>query len=134
MDEITDGELNALAATKIMGWELLTVGHFGTDDETPRQKELEEWIEEHGIESVGSYWIKANTHLWINAEYWSPTTDISQAWQVLEKFPYPKYQIVVKSDPDGWTCINVGETYARANAENAAKAIVLAVLKTLEKE
>lgn len=146
MNEITDRELNTLVATKIMGWELLTVGHFDTDDETPRQKELEGWIEEHRIESVGSYWIKAGTHFWLNVDYWNPVIDISQAWLVLKKFPANIYRIAIttydcnedRPEKATWECAINKHAYIyhvwSSIADTASKAIVLAALKTLEKE
>lgn len=130
-------KITSLIATQVMGWELLRIGYFGTEEETPRQKELEDWIEEHHIDSVGEYWIKEDTHFWLRKENWTPTEDIHQAWMVLEKFPYRQAKGVTLCDAmNGWVCeISDGGTFHQASADTAPLAICLAALKAIrEKE
>ncbi|MDA3832084.1 MAG: hypothetical protein PF495_01675 [Spirochaetales bacterium] len=72
-------------AEKVMGWELLKVGHFGTEYETPRQAGLEAWMNNCGLDSVGEYFIDEVRGFWIPVESWHPFTDIGQAFQVEKK-------------------------------------------------
>lgn len=94
-------------ATKVMGWEPLEIGYYGTDSETLRQKELEDWIDKVGIEAVGFYWIDVDTDFWMDMsgwQGWRPSTNIAQAWQVLEKFPWPDYHVAVYTRGSAWSC------------------------------
>jgi len=83
-------ELDALVAEKVMGWEYLEVGYFGEEDETPRQVELNDWLDKVGIESIGPYFIDVERDFWIYASDmwghgWNPSTNIADAWRVVEK-------------------------------------------------
>lgn len=101
-------EIDALVAQHVMGWELLEIDYFGTEWETPRQKELEGWIDEMGIESIGDYWIDVDKKFWMPVngwQGWHPTADIAQAWRALMKFPVPKFYVrVVATDTGNWRC------------------------------
>lgn len=76
--------LDAWVATAVMGWEKFEVGYFGSDS-SPRQNELEEWMDKNEIESVGDYFIDVDKDFWIEEEKWKPSSDISAAWEVVEK-------------------------------------------------
>lgn len=124
-------------ATKVMGWEPLEVGYVGTDTETLRQKELEDWIDKVGIEAVGFYWIDVDTDFWMDMsgwQGWRPSENIAQAWQVLSKFPPPRWDILVSRSEEGWLCalFCLGLKMADAVAESAPLAICQCALKTME--
>lgn len=74
-------------ATLVLGWELLSVGHFGGDDETPRQVELQEWMDAHGLDSVGDFYIvDLQAGKWIAADDFTPSVNIRDAWRAVERF------------------------------------------------
>lgn len=109
MDDIEP--INDQIATKVMGWEYLRIGYFGTEDETLRQIELLDWIGEHQIESVGEYWIKAGTHFWLRKENWTPNKDIRQAFMAAQKilakthyFELYCNEVSIDSIPGIWNC------------------------------
>ena len=140
-------EVDNLMATEVMGWELLTVGYFGGRDETARQVELEDWLEDKYPASVGQYWIDVPTDLYIPLEDWKPSTDIAMAmraakrlcnWDVddnmlvlkgqgpdLERKEWPNGEAAEwwEADIQGIAGHNVGE------ADKPAMAICLATLK-----
>jgi hypothetical protein len=101
-------DIDALVAEKVMGWERLEVNYFGTEDETPRQKELEQWLTDVGINSVGDYWIDVGRKFWMPIygwHGWQPTRNIAQAWQALEKFPVPRYYVrLLTTETGNWRC------------------------------
>lgn len=136
---MTDAEIDALVAEKVMGWEYFIVNYSGTEDETPRQKELSQWMQEVGIDSVGEYWIDVERKFWRPAygrQGWQPTRDIAQAWQVLEMFPVPRYWArLVATDTGNWRCdidTRGGDgPVASAFDKDAPRAICLAALKAV---
>lgn len=107
---MTDEEIDALTAQHVMGWEYLIVNYFGTEDETPRQKVLEQWMKAVGIESVGEYWIDVEKDFWMPAygrRGWQPTRDIAQAWQLITKFEGDGYNVILSTFANAgrWCCI-----------------------------
>lgn len=130
MSELTSEQIDALLATRIMGWELLEVDYIGSEYETLRQKELADWIREVGIESVGSYWINVEKDFWTD-ERWSPSTDIAQAWRVLEHFRRNGYSVVLQTLKGRWVCSLNGELFCMEVADTAPLAICLAASKAL---
>lgn len=51
------------------------------------------------------FWIRSDDDTGLYCEYWKPTEDIEQAWQVLEKFPQPHYSVRIERYPNGrWEC------------------------------
>lgn len=105
---MTDEEIDALTAQHVCGWEYLVVNYFGTEDETPRQKELEQWLKVNGIESVGEYWIDVEKDFWMPAygrHGWQPTRNIAQAWQIVTKFESEGHDVFIKTESMGWRCI-----------------------------
>lgn len=133
---MSDNELNALVATKIMGWEELEVGYFGSEWETPRQVELRGWMEKVDINAVGSYWIDVERDWWSNAN-WQPTLDIAQAWQVVERmrelgFVFElQYGDIHPLGQDVFASFDSSETQGVWEDDSPAKAIAIAALKAL---
>jgi hypothetical protein len=72
---------------EVMGWEKLTIGYVGCTDEpnpeTPRQRELLNWIEAAGIQNVGDYWIRLDPEWWMECQGWDPTDDANAAVDVM---------------------------------------------------
>jgi hypothetical protein len=75
--------LNELIATRVMRWEAFTCGYFGTDEETPRMRELASWMEAVEIEEVGDYFIDVASDKWVEADAFSPSTDVADAFDAL---------------------------------------------------
>ncbi len=67
---------------ELIGREYIAIGYRGTDGESPRQKELTEWMIENGLRYVGEYYIDEAKNWWMEASDWTPTTDMNQAMQV----------------------------------------------------
>lgn len=132
---MTNEEINSRIATEIMGWEELRIGYYGTEDETPRQKELEDWLDKLGVESVGEYYIEVNKNYIFPKELWEPCKLIEQAWEVLEKFPPKDYKIIICPSYNGWICqINKWTEWSLpTETETAPMAICLAALKAIRK-
>ena len=78
-------ELDDRVAVSVMGWEVFTLSYFGTEDETPRMRELHDWLTRVGIESVGVYYIDVERDFWRDSDDFQPSTDIAAAWEVVEK-------------------------------------------------
>lgn len=134
-------DIDTEVAVKIMEWELLTVGYFGTEDETRRQIELENWLDKVGIESVGYYWIDVEKDVWMNRQHWNPTENIAQAWQVVNKLleKFPKLRIIISNLANSeWRCIimpshtSVYTIFKEADEETAPLAICKCALKVVE--
>lgn len=132
---MTNEEINYRIALEIMGWEELRVGYYGTEDETPRQKELEDWLDKLGVESVGEYYIDVEKNYIFPKELWEPCNLVEQAWEVLEKFPYTDWDIIICSSPIEWCCSisRWNKIAVYITSETAPMAICLAALKAIEK-
>lgn len=50
--------------TKFMGYDKVTVGYAGTEEETEWQRNHEEWMNRVGIEKVGDYIVNVNEDKW----------------------------------------------------------------------
>lgn len=122
---MTNEEIDTLIATHVMGWEHFTLTYAGTEDETPRQKELTPWLHDVGIEYVGEYWIDVPSRFWRPVQGRQPSTRISQAWQALEKFPPYRHSVLILGAAGKWSC-RIGTHFAVA--DSAAMAICLACL------
>lgn len=55
MDNLVDVQDGNRVIAEFDGWEFVTVGYVGCDDETEWQHENEQWMEEVGLENVGQY-------------------------------------------------------------------------------
>jgi len=77
-------DINAAVAVQVMGWEPLTVGYLGTDDATPRQIELHDWLNRVRLDAVGEYFIDVSNDFWIDVKDWAPSTEITSAWVVVQ--------------------------------------------------
>lgn len=49
---------------EFMGYEKVTVGYFGSEDETEWQCENEEWMDKNELESVGDYGVNIKDNKW----------------------------------------------------------------------
>lgn len=65
---------------------------------------------------------------------WQPSTNIADAWRVLEKFRYAAGKGVILCDfENGWVCdISDGGEFHRAEADTAPRAICLAALAAVQ--
>jgi len=144
---MTDDELNAEVARRVMGWTLVEVdyessvpsthqpyklsnGYFGTKS----QAENHEALERCGVEEVGDYWYDGKGFM--DCEQFNPTGSISAAWQVVEKMRELGWLFSLEILEDGdWRCI-----FARTEddgsgfgtlADSAPRAIAVAALSAL---
>lgn len=114
-------QIDALVA-EAMGREILEVGYFGSrgdsllePHETPRQVELEEWLDRVGIESIGTYYVDVKADWWREVDEWSPSTDIAAAWEIVD---YTKESYVVKLEYGLWWIDNRVYWKAELRSEN----------------
>ena len=91
--------LDAWIAERVMGWEYLKVGYIGVtegdDAETPRQRELDHWMDAVSLDQIGEYYIDVENNTWVCLKenwQWSgggavfaPSTNMSDAWKILER-------------------------------------------------
>lgn len=81
-------EIDTRVSTEVMGWEHLTIGYWDSDDETPRQKELEMWLHGLFVEGkwtgmMGDYYINVAANMFVPVDDFRPSTDIRAAWMVV---------------------------------------------------
>ncbi len=84
-------ELDKLIAEKVMKWEFLRIGYFGCYDatdhlanETKRQVELRDWLDNVDLHCIGDYYIDVASDFWIDDYSFKPSKDIKAAWEVVE--------------------------------------------------
>ena len=115
-------ELDALVAEKVMGWRLvddmyhykLLLQESGTWRETST-KELRE--------------LHPNC-VWKNCQRdFRPSTDISAAWEVVEKMAKDDFYIEIYRDSCGWAVLFGGYVPQASDKETAPHAICLAALE-----
>lgn len=82
-----DLELTRLCAIA-MGYEFLAVGYFGGEDETPRQRELADWLDKVELDSVGDYWINVADDFFIEAEDYKPLISDAQCFALVKRYPH----------------------------------------------
>lgn len=63
-NEVTIDVMNE-AIARFMGYEKVTVGYFGCDDETEWQRKHAFWMDKVGIESVGDYFVDVANDEWL---------------------------------------------------------------------
>lgn len=85
MKALSDGEM-VRACALACGWESFDVGYVGADDESPRQRELSDWMESVDLASIGEYWISVKDDVWIERELFNPLTNDAQAFALVKKF------------------------------------------------
>jgi ABC-type Fe3+/spermidine/putrescine transport system ATPase subunit len=51
-----------------MGYENVTVGYYGEDDETEWQRQNEEWMDKVGMEDIGNYWVNIKENRFYEVE------------------------------------------------------------------
>ncbi len=63
---------------------------------------------------------------------WQPSADMRDAWQVLAKFPFAEWDIILCTCAEGWYCSisHRNESTRYAEADTAPRAICLAALMT----
>lgn len=115
---MTNKELNAAVAEKVIGWKVCK------DPNCPAGCDKDVSVTEDGIIEVAG-------------KVWSPSTDISAAWEVVEKMRASRYEIVLDDlggdsqwrcrwDRDDCGCVGTAEH------PSAPMAICLSALKALE--
>lgn len=99
--ELTGRKLDYAVALAV-GFKKVDVGYFGTDSETPEQKDLPEWFNEETDNSVGEYWVDFENQRayhrdegWL-VDAWTPSTDWSQGGPLIEE-----YELSIKPSMDG---------------------------------
>jgi hypothetical protein len=123
-------EMDALVATKAMGWSLITVGeHQGDHD----------WLDDpqnhpHVLDLTHS--LVRFAAPFKDGEKWSPSDDMAAAWEVVEKMRGLGWWLTFKNDVVDWNEAtfglpgNEGITYC-AVAETPELAICRAALKAM---
>lgn len=105
MSDERNRQLDAEVAESVMGFEVFDLGYYGTEQETPRMRELHSWLEDVGIQAVGRYAIDVEQNFWqamaTGFGNWSPSTDISAAFTVVEKMR-ERYTNVSIHAANGW--------------------------------
>jgi hypothetical protein len=95
MKTLTPAEANELLAThpECMGWEKVTVGYFSApaisseNTETEWQRRNRDWMDEHGLNCVGDYYIQDyDNGEYIEAQHFDPCNDERHTHMALEAF------------------------------------------------
>ena len=119
---------DARIARKIMGWEVFRCGYFGTDEETPRMRELHEWMGRVGLEAVGDYYINVDEDFFVSADEFQPSRHVDDAWQVIEKMRAgAATTVLIESMPDGWA-VRVGG-FAHRKGDGRSPSLPLAICR-----
>ncbi|PFQ42809.1 hypothetical protein COK05_24480 [Bacillus cereus] len=108
---MNNNSINQLLAEKVMGWHLRKLEH------------VDAWIDEQGN--------------WILKQMWKPTTNIQDAWLVLEKFDFANVERVTGYGDFYKVNLSVPEldgTYSEVEVKSttAPMAICMAALKSIE--
>jgi hypothetical protein len=88
-------ENNDLIA-EFMGYEKVTVGYFGTDDETEWQKEHDYWMFDVGLTEIGDYYVnvpKKEFYKIENMELWYG--EWNKLMNVIEKIENMGYEVSI---------------------------------------
>ena len=67
-------------ALNVMGWQILLISTDSTTDAT-----LQAWIDDVGIDHVGTYYIDRARNRFIAVDDWEPEHDIGQAKRVIDR-------------------------------------------------
>lgn len=115
MDQASNAELDRLVSEHVMGWHIETQIYAGVTD---RYYVDEEGYSKHRV------------------SHWHPARNIAQAWQVLEKFPWPHHRVQLMTTVTGkWLCeivLRGGDGPVRSGAaQTAARAICIAALSVM---
>lgn len=137
---MTNREIDALVAEKVMGWKRMTYAE--AHPETPAYKDRKEftghwhsneWDELlHEFKNV-AYAEDCDDH-YCPEEAWSPSTDISAAWEVVEKMRNRDSVFTLWDDLDDeyyYCAFNTPKYHFEVGAETMPKAICLAALKAV---
>lgn len=118
---MTDRELDALVAEKVMGWEctikMNELGEEYTEWSNGKGGHLSDWGELRMTDVAPKY-----------------STDIAAAWEVVEKLDLLVPTRFLVRDVDGWVVANYDEDLRREDgivADTAPRAICLAALKVV---
>jgi len=87
-DEKFEG--NKLIA-EFMGWQLVTVGYFGGEEETQWQRDNSDWMDEVNMDDVGDYFVNVPENKWLYADV-SYHTSWDWLMPVVEKIETLGYQ------------------------------------------
>jgi hypothetical protein len=120
-------ELDALVAEKVMGWRLEERGYGATF-----------WVDENGKVKRAAEPCSID---FCSCEVFSPSTDISDAWEVVEKLRDLGFHVGIKTPPkvkscSYWVCLEnfyAGKSFTEYG-ETAPLAICMAALKALGME
>ncbi len=132
-------EMDALIAERVMGYEIFDLTYYGSDDETPRQRELEPWLEQRGITHIGRYYLDVANNDWKDTRSWHPALNIEDAFDIVEKLRQKKIYLMRLTNGDSnyacwlgpgltglWSAVAVGDTPEMAICRAALKAMGVA--------
>jgi hypothetical protein len=137
---LTDSEIDC-AVAEAMGWEVFELGYFGTEEETPRMRELSEWLDKMEIDYVGTYAIDVSKDFampidTMMAEGFHPSTDLNAAFHaqavVIEKVGWKTYKaafvkVLDTLSPEKTDATSFEEFLATANPRIRSEAMLRAV-------
>lgn len=121
---MTDSELDQLdrrAAVEVMGW-VISKGKYYKPDNIDDIDYCEGHVDRPNYNS--------------GFDHWQPTRNITQAWELLEKFDKKYRDVVWDNGRSKWACFisNPDNQLHEAQAETAPLAITLACLKAKDGE
>lgn len=136
---MTNAEIDRLVAEKVMGWKLwlerrgeYTYVVAQKDYREPWKSSRSEYWEEHKkrYEPLGDARINPKKHIAAFLDSFKPSTSISDAWAVVEKFQVGAVEIA--RGFDCWSCEFTGPAgNGKALAKTIELAICLAALRAL---
>lgn len=74
-----------------MGWEHVTVGYFGEEDETEWQRQNEDWMDKVGMDSIGDYWVNIQGNRFLPADSLCYHESWNELMPVVEKISLMNY-------------------------------------------
>jgi len=120
-------EIDRLVAEKVMGWRLKSFPGEGGG--------FSAWLNDDGkiIKYENNCTLHAQPY-----DFWKPTTNIADAWKVVEKLQKDGWHIELYNENEKW-CFDLTkynefmfvDRFYRASAEDASLAICLAALKAV---
>lgn len=87
-------EMMKYAIAKFMGYEKVTVGYSGSEEETEWQRNHEEWMIKVGIQLVGDYIVDVPNNVWYSWEdvkYHTSWDWLMEAWRKLRSSIWERF-------------------------------------------
>lgn len=108
-------EISHLVAEKVLGWDKQTLPNF------------------EGSPYTADYWVNALGEIERPVNFFSPSSNLEDAWRVVESLGYVQKQLEWDAENKRW-CFNIGNGLSEswsAFDEHAPLAICLSALKTV---